>query len=133
MASGGRLILRIFILSLIFFLGGSVFSFYSLFYEQNDIPDATVILVEKGENLHQIALRLKRDNLLSSVAVFKAAARFLGKSTSLKAGEYRIPAYASPKEILDIFSFPCCLISSFKILATKRSSVMVKKQGISKP
>lgn len=102
MAAGGRLILRVLVLSLIFFLGGSVFSFYSLFYEQNDIPDATVILVEKGENLHQIALRLKRDNLLSSVAVFKAAARFLGKSTSLKAGEYRIPAYASPKEILDI-------------------------------
>ena len=103
MAAGGRLILRILILSLFLFLGGSMFSFYSLLYEQNDVPESTVVLVEKGENLNQIARRLKQDNLLKSIAVFKAAARFSGKSASLKAGEYRIPAYASAKEILDIF------------------------------
>lgn len=94
--------LRFFILSLIFLTGGSVFSFYSLLYEQNDISEPTVILVEKGDNLSVIARRLKQDGLLDSVAVFKAAARFSGKSTSLKAGEYRIPPYASAKEILDI-------------------------------
>lgn len=102
MAAGGRFVLRLFALSLIFFLGGSVFSFYSLLYEQNDISESTVILVEKGENLNQIARRLKQDNLLNGIAVFKAAARFSGKSTHLKAGEYRIPAHASAKEILDI-------------------------------
>jgi len=102
MAAGGRLILRIFILSLLFFLGGSVFSYYSLLYEQNDVSEAKVVLVEKGESLPQIARRLKRENLLKSIAVFKAAARFSGKSTALKAGEYRIPPYASAKEILDI-------------------------------
>jgi len=102
MAAGGRLILRIFILSLFFLLGGSVFSFYSLLYEQNDVSESTVVLVEKGENLNRIARRLKQNNLLKSIAVFKAAARFSGKSTFLKAGEYRIPAHASAKEILDI-------------------------------
>ncbi|MBR1946285.1 MAG: endolytic transglycosylase MltG, partial [Alphaproteobacteria bacterium] len=100
--AGGRLILRIFILSLFFLLGGSVFSFYSLLYEQNDVSESTVVLVEKGENLNRIARRLKQNNLLKSIAVFKAAARFSGKSTFLKAGEYRIPAHASAKEILDI-------------------------------
>ena len=85
MAAGGRFVLRLFALSLIFFLGGSVFSFYSLLYEQNDISESTVILVEKGENLNQIARRLKQDNLLNGIAVFKAAARFSGKSTHLKA------------------------------------------------
>lgn len=102
MAAGGRLVLRVFVLSLIFFLGGSMFSFYSLLYEQNDIPEATIILVEKGDNLSKIARRLKQDDLLNSVSVFKAAARLSGKSTHLKAGEYRIPAHASAKEILDI-------------------------------
>ena len=102
MAAGGRIFLRLVVLSLILFLGGSVFSLYSLLYEQNEIPVSKVVLVEKGDNLNQIARRLKQDNLLSSIAVFKAAARFLGKSTQLKAGEYRIPAYASAKEILDI-------------------------------
>lgn len=102
MAAGGRLFLRLFVLVVICLSGGSVFSFYSLLYEQNDIAESTVILVEKGENLNQIARRLKRDNLLNSVAVFKVAARLSGKSTQLKAGEYRIPARASAKEILDI-------------------------------
>ena len=102
MAAGGRLILRIFILSLFFLLGGSVFSYYSLLYEQNDVPESKVVLVEKGESLPLIARRLKKENLLKSIAVFKAAARFSGKSASLKAGEYRIPPYASAKEILDI-------------------------------
>ena len=102
MAAGGRLILRIFILSLLFLLGGSVFSFYSLLYEQNGVSESTLVLVEKGDSLPQIARRLKRENLLKSIAVFKAAARFSGKSASLKAGEYRIPPYASAKEILDI-------------------------------
>lgn len=102
MAAGGRLFLRLFVLAAVCLCGGSVFSFYSLLYEQNDIAESTVVLVEKGENLNQIARRLKRDKLLNGVAVFKAAARFSGKSTRLKAGEYRIPAHASAKEILDI-------------------------------
>ena len=102
MAAGGRLISRLFILSLFFLLGGSVFSYYSLLYEQNDVPESKVVLVEKGESLPLIARRLKKENLLKSVSVFKAAARFSGKSAALKAGEYRIPPYASAKEILDI-------------------------------
>lgn len=102
MAAGGRLFLKLFVLVVICLSGGSVFSFYSLLYEQNDVAESTVILVEKGENLNQIARRLKKDNLLNSIAVFKVAARLSGKSTQLKAGEYRIPARASAKEILDI-------------------------------
>ena len=102
MAAGGRIFLRLVVLSLILFLGGSVFSFYSLLYEQSGIPDSSVVLVEKGESLTQIARRLKKDDLISSVSVFKVAARLLGKATQLKAGEYRIPAYSSIKEILDI-------------------------------
>ncbi len=102
MAVGGRLLLKFFVLVFICLSGGSVFSFYSLLYEQNDFKESKVVLVEKGENLNQIARRLKADNLLRSVAVFKVAARLTGKSTQLKAGEYRIPAGASAKEILDI-------------------------------
>lgn len=102
MTAGGRLFIRLFVLVVICLSGGSVFSFYSLLHEQNDVGESTVVLVEKGENLNQIARRLKKDNLLNSVAVFKVAARLSGKSTQLKAGEYRIPARASAKEILDI-------------------------------
>ena len=102
MASGGRFILRFLILVLLSLMGGSVFSLYSLWYEQNDVAEPTVILVEKGDNLTKIARRLKKEGLINSVSIFKTAARFSGKSAVLKAGEYRIPAHASAKEILDI-------------------------------
>lgn len=102
MAAGGRLFLRLFVLIALCLCGGSVFSFYSLLYEQNNVAESTVVLVEKGEPLNKVALRLKKDGLLNSVAVFKVAARLSGKATQVKAGEYRIPARASAKEILDI-------------------------------
>ena len=102
MAAGGKFLFRLFVLVVLCLSGGSVFSFYSLLYEQSDVSESTVVLVEKGENLNQIARRLKKENLLNSIAIFKIAARLSGKSTRLKAGEYRIPAHASAKEILDI-------------------------------
>ena len=102
MAAGGKFLFRLFVLVVLCLSGGSVFSFYSLLYEQSDVAESTVFLVEKGESLNRIAERLKQDNLLSSKALFKIAARLSGKSTQLKAGEYRIPARASAKEILDI-------------------------------
>lgn len=102
MAAGGRLVLRLFVLSLILFLGGSVFSFYSLLYEQSDSRESSLVLVEKGDSLNKIARQLKKEKLIKSEAVFKVAARLFGKTTVLKAGEYRIPARASAKEILDI-------------------------------
>lgn len=104
MKAGGRFLLKLLVLLAILLTGGSVFSYYSLLYEQNDAAEPTVVLVEKGDNLGRIALRLKKDGLLKSVAVFKVAARLSGKSTQLKTGEYRIPAHASAKEILGVLT-----------------------------
>ena len=104
MKAGGRFLFKFLVLLAILLTGGSVFSYYSLLYEQNDAAEPTVVLVEKGDNLGRIALRLKKDGLLKSVAVFKVAARLSGKSTQLKTGEYRIPAHASAKEILGVLT-----------------------------
>lgn len=82
--------------------GGSVYSLYSQLYEQNGKTESSLILVEKGDSMHTIARKLKRDGYINSVPVFKLAGRLTGEATNLKAGEYRIPAHASPKLILDI-------------------------------
>lgn len=97
-----RFVIKLLLLLAICLSGGSVFSFYSLLYEQNDKAEATTILVEKGDSLGGIASQLKKDGLIRNVSVFKMAARLAGNSTRLKAGEYRIPAHASTKMILDI-------------------------------
>ncbi len=97
-----RFIIKLLLLLEICLSGGSVFSFYSLLYEQNDKTEAATILVEKGDSLGGIAYQLKKDGLIRNISVFKMAARLAGNSTRLKAGEYRIPPHASTKMILDI-------------------------------
>ena len=100
--AGRRPVLTLLLLLAICLSGGSVFSFYGLLYEQNKKLESTVILVEKGVSMGEIAGQLKKDELIKSVSVFKVAARLSGKSTRLRAGEYRIPPRASTKMILDI-------------------------------
>lgn len=100
----GRSILKFLLLLVIFLSGGSVFNFYSMTYEPNDVSEPVIILIEKGEPLGTIAQRLKKEGLISSVPVFKGLARLSGKAGQLKAGEYRIPARSSMREILDVLN-----------------------------
>ena len=100
--AGRRSLIALLLLLAICLSGGSVFSFYGLLYEQNKKTEPTILLVEKGVSMGEIAAQLKKDELIKSVSVFKVAARLSGKSTRLKAGEYRIPPHASTKMILDI-------------------------------
>ena len=58
MAAGGKFLFRLFVLVVLCLSGGSVFSFYSLLYEQSDVAESTVFLVEKGESLNRIAERI---------------------------------------------------------------------------
>ncbi len=98
----GRLILKIMIVLSICLLGGSVFSYYTLLYKQNNLLEPMIFVVEKGSSLNQIAKQLKDKGALESVPVFKVAARLAGQSTALKAGEYTLPPRASAKELLEI-------------------------------
>lgn len=104
MAFGHRFsfIFKVFLFLAISLTGGSVYSLYTQVYEQNDKTEASLILIEKGDSLNKIAHRLKKEGFIKSVSVFKLAGRLSGEATNLKAGEYNIPAKASPKLILDI-------------------------------
>lgn len=93
---------KLFVVFVILISGSSVFSYYSLLYDQNDLEEPFHFIVEKGESLHHIATRLKENNVINSISVLKVASRLSRKSTSIRAGEYKLPARASTKEILDI-------------------------------
>ncbi|MCQ2966155.1 MAG: endolytic transglycosylase MltG [Alphaproteobacteria bacterium] len=93
---------KLFIVFLVLISGSSVFSYYSLLYEQNELEEPYHFIVEKGESLHHIAARLKEENVINSISVLKVASRLSRKSTSIRAGEYKFPAKSSAKEILDI-------------------------------
>jgi UPF0755 protein len=59
-------------------------------------------VVPKGAGLNLIAQRLESEGLISNAYVFRAGAHLLDKAAAMKAGEYRIPAGASMREILEL-------------------------------
>lgn len=62
----------------------------------------TVVLLEKGLGLSQIAARLEAAGVIADARVFKLGVYRDQATRALKAGEYAIPAYASMDTIVEI-------------------------------
>ncbi len=62
----------------------------------------TVFLLERGKGLNAIAAELHAKELISKALIFRVALQLTDRATSLKAGEYLIPAAASMDEIAEI-------------------------------
>ena len=59
-------------------------------------------VVEEGSTVSGVGMQLERAGLIASAKRFKAGARFLGGGDPVQAGEFEIPARASPSAILDL-------------------------------
>ncbi len=73
---------------------------------QMDAPGAftedVVFEVKPGDRLQAVSDRLAERGLIAHPVIFRISARASGQDQKLKFGEYKIPAYASMREILDI-------------------------------
>jgi UPF0755 protein len=61
-----------------------------------------ILLLPRGSGLSTIAVLLEREGLIEDDLVFKLGVRKAGAQGELKAGEYAIPAGASPGQIMEI-------------------------------
>jgi len=61
-----------------------------------------VFEVRAGDRLKTVSERLEEQGLIDNAMIFRIAARSAGDDTRLKFGEYKIPAYASMREVLDL-------------------------------
>jgi len=61
-----------------------------------------VVILEPGSGLGRIAERLAEVGVVDEPWLFRAGARLLGRDRDLKAGEYAIPARASPLDVIAI-------------------------------
>ncbi len=61
-----------------------------------------VIIVERGSSVASISRQLKSEGLVRYARVFRFGVRFLDDPRPLQAGEYRIPAGASPAAIASV-------------------------------
>jgi len=65
-------------------------------------PRTQSFIVEEGSSVSGVAGELEKAGLIASAARFKAGARVLGGNDPVQAGEFEIPARASPAAILDL-------------------------------
>ena len=77
------------------------------------LADETLVMLDQGDGLNAIAAKLKAagvfapDDLLGlgvldDLAIFKLGVRYAENQGKLKAGEYKIPAHASMRQVMDL-------------------------------
>lgn len=72
-------------------------------YGSAQIEQDTTFIVPDGATLTSAAAKLEEEGLIASADVFLLRARLLGGTGHIQAGEFELPAGASPARILDIF------------------------------
>lgn len=72
-------------------------------YGSADVEEDTTFIVPKGATLTAVAEQLDDEGLIASADSFLLRARILGSDDPIQAGEFLIPANASPANILDTF------------------------------
>lgn len=65
------------------------------------LPQARIVLIERGWGPQRIAQALEENNVVSSALLFRLAVRVRGDKQTLKAGEYEFPAQGSITEVLE--------------------------------
>lgn len=86
------------------FIGGSVFSTYSLFMAEGPLQTQRNIYIPKGKSLKEIAKYLKREGVINSASIFSIGVRAHRKSGSIQSGEYIIPPKVSASFVMDILT-----------------------------
>lgn len=83
-------------------LGGGWWVLARYLDQPGPLAEEQVVELPRGGGLAGIASRLEASGAIEDARVFRVATRLVGRDRRLRAGEYRIPAHASPREILDI-------------------------------
>jgi len=96
-------IIIIAILPLVFVFFFSFYFYYeALVSRQNSIDTYSILIVEEGMGVDEIATNLASANIISSEFIFKLYLKLNNLDISLQAGEYDIPPNTSVKEIAEI-------------------------------
>jgi len=112
------------------FIGIAVFA--SGWYGSAQVEEDTSFIVPSGSSLTSVAGILEEKGLISSADAFLLRAKILGSGAPIKAGEFLIPAGASPATILDTFQNGD-VIRRFVTVPEGMPSVMVYERLMAEP
>ncbi|NMW31102.1 endolytic transglycosylase MltG [Altererythrobacter sp. RZ02] len=74
--------------------------FFSSWWRSANLPEETVFVVSQGDTLTAVANRLEDRGIVGSADAFLLSAKIFGGSSVVQAGEFNLPAGASPSQIL---------------------------------
>ncbi len=72
-------------------------------YSSGPVEEETAFIVPSGSSLTSAAQKLEEEGNIHSADAFLLRAKIFGSDDPIKAGEFLLPAGASPAQILDIF------------------------------
>ena len=90
------------IVILILSVGGAGTWGYSVFIQPGPLATETTVIIPKGAGIDRIAGLLAERGLIVNARVFRLGAMARGATTSLRAGEFLIPANVSSDDVLKI-------------------------------
>ena len=96
-------------------------------YGSGPLEDDRTFIVPDGASLTSVAQKLEEEGLVASARTFSLKARVFGGGAPIKAGEFRLPAGASPAQILSIIQSDDVL-RRFVTIPEGMPSVMVQER-----
>lgn len=107
--------------------------FFYGWYGAGPLAKDTAFAVPDGSSVASISARLEAEGAISSASVFRARARLLGGSGPIKAGEFRLPAHASPAHILRILQGAEGFMRRLVTVPEGMPSIMVRDRLMAQP
>ncbi|MCP9223565.1 endolytic transglycosylase MltG [Erythrobacter sp. LQ02-29] len=113
-------------------VGAALIWFAWGWYGSSKVEKETFFIVPSGATLTSVAHELEDDGLIASADRFLVRAKFLGSGDPVKAGEFALPAGASPAQILDTFQHGE-VIRRFVAIPEGMPSIMVYERLMAEP
>lgn len=117
-------------LGILTFIGAAVFA--AGWYGSADIDEDTPFVVSSGSTLTSVATKLEEKGVIGSADAFLLRAKILGSSDPVQAGEFLLPAGASPATILSKLQSGD-VIRRFVTIPEGIPSIMVQERLMAEP
>lgn len=110
----------------------ALWSFLGGWYGSGPLAKDQNFVVPNGASLTTVAERLEDKGIIRSASGFALRARIFGGGSGIKAGEFAIPAHASPSQVLSIISSEN-VIRRFVTIPEGMPSIMVQERLMAVP
>jgi len=123
---------RILVLALLLALAIIGWSVLGVWFGSGPLEEDSNFVVPNGASLTSVAERLEDKGVVASAEGFSLRARLFGGGRAIKAGEFAIPAHASPSRVLAIITSDD-VIRRFVTIPEGMPSIMVQERLMAQP